>query len=90
MFDLHSLLMRFILNKKKEEVSLAVGQKVRLTGFKDLHVSSVLMSMGLVPGTIMRCEGKSPFGQTYRMSFRERSIALRGETLSKMTLEPIL
>gem|GEM_PF-825375 len=77
------------LNKQDNTASLAIGQRAVLKGFNDLEISSIMMSMGLVPGTELRCEGKSPFGRTYRISYRDRSIALRSETLSKMILESI-
>jgi len=69
--------MRLNLNKTDKVHDFKPGWVGTISGYKNDELAKHLMSIGLTIGKEVTVLSKSPFGKTYRVEIKHRSVALR-------------
>ncbi len=68
---------------------LCPGQTGIVTGYKEAaSMRRRLQDLGFVPGTCVKCLGKSPLGDPCAYLVRKTVVALRREDAGQVTVEP--
>ncbi|MCB9034834.1 MAG: ferrous iron transport protein A [Chitinophagales bacterium] len=68
------------LNKAK------IGVNYQVTEFQDCFIACKLMSMGILPGTIVKVLRKSVLGSTFYIEYNQQFIAIRANEAQAISI----
>ena len=67
-------------------IDLEKGQTGKIVDYLDKEAASRLLTLGLLPNTVIRYIRKSPFGGAHYITFNGHSIALREEEAASIVI----
>lgn len=67
-------------------LDLRKGETGRIIDYLDMEIASRLLTLGLLPNTIITYVRKSPFGGAHYIKFNGHSIALREQEASTIVI----
>lgn len=66
---------------------LAIGQKSIVSNFEDSNIGSKLMTMGMLPGSVIELVRKTSAGATFYIKVNGYGMALRKSEAAKVLLQ---
>lgn len=78
------------MDNPKNITELQVGSTAVISEFSNCHVACKLMAMGLLPGSVISLQRKSPFGGAFYIKSKNHYVALRSHEAQSVLLTPVV